>query len=120
MRSLNRLKRDNPGLMTEIHEACLNKQAFLFVEPDVGGWVLSPIVEGKTVGVLVYAAWSDRPGAFVRYLPEVERLARMIGGRWLKFYSKRKGFTRSAPKLGWEQVENDSDIEGAYCFLKRL
>lgn len=113
MPPLDRLKADNPGLMPEIHDACLNKQAFLFVRPE-GGWVLKPLAENGTVGVLVWAAWSNGRDGMGRYQPEIEQLARQIGGRWLRFHTRRRGFLRLAPRLGWRRVADS--VDGSMTF----
>ena len=47
-----------PALPQQIYEACLNKQAFLFVR-DRAGWVLKPITDDGIPGVLVWAAWYE-------------------------------------------------------------
>ncbi|MBM7455164.1 hypothetical protein HNR62_001024 [Oceanisphaera litoralis] len=108
MPPLERLKADHPGLMLEIQDACLNQQAFLFVRPDAG-WVLKPLVENGVVGVLVWAAWSERRDGLSRYQPEIEQLTRQIGGRWLRFHTRRRGFLRMAPRLGWRRVADSAD-----------
>jgi len=96
-----------PDLPQRIRDACHNKQAFLFLR-GAAGFVLKPMVEGGVVGVLVWAGWGDR-GAPARYLPEVKHLARLIGARWLRFHSKRKGWRKLAPGMGWVRQASDAD-----------
>lgn len=117
MQSLDRLKADNPGLMTEIQNACLNQQAFLFVRPQ-GGWVLKPIVDKGVVGVLVWAAWSSKPDGIKNHQPEIEKLCRMIGGRFMRFHSGRRGFLRLASSMGMAQTGTDE--AGRFIFDKKL
>lgn len=117
MKSLERLKVDSPGLMTEIQDACLNKQAFLFVRGGAG-WVLKPVIDTGIVGVLVWAAWSAGTNGIAQHQPEVERLCRMIGGRFMRFHSKRKGFIKVAKTMGCHM--RGIDDSGLLIFEKRL
>lgn len=115
MQPLDRLKADHPGLFNRIRNACQNEQAFLFVKPDAG-WVLKPLVENGVVGVFIWAAWSERRDGLTHYQPEIEHLARQIGGRWLRFCTKRKGFLKAGPVLGWKRIADTHD--GLMTFQK--
>lgn len=101
------VKCGEPDLQQRIHDACRNKQAFLFVRGS-DGFVLRPIVEGGVVGVLVWVGWGSS-GAPARHLDEVKHLARLIGARWLRFHSCRKGWRRVAVGMGWVRQSNDAD-----------
>jgi hypothetical protein len=116
--SINRIVTDtgNPGLPAELQDAIRNRVAFLFVR-GADGFVLKPIVELGITGVLVWVGWGDS-GAPEHHLPEVKRLARMIGARWLRFHSVRKGWLKAAPKMGWERRLDDAD--GLYVFQINL
>lgn len=98
----------DPNLPRDIHEACLTKQAFLFVR-DRAGWVLKPMTQDGIPGVLVWAAWSERTDGLLTYSDEVQFLARTIGARFLRFHTARKGFIRIAPRLGWQRQADDAD-----------
>lgn len=98
---------DDPEFSSKIANACRQKQAFLFVR-GVDGFVLRPVVEQGVIGVMVWAGWGN-DGAPARHLPEVKRLARMIGARWLRFHSIRRGWLRAAPKMGWVRLPDDED-----------
>ena len=96
-----------PDLPQKIYNACLNKQAFLFVRD--GAWcVLKPIVDGGEVGVLVWAAWSGRPDGMVQYTDFIKQRAREIDARWIRFHTVRAGFIRVAPRFGWRRMADDS------------
>lgn len=114
MNPLERIARDtgNPELSAELQDAIRNGVAFLFVRGD-DGFVLKPIAENGVTGVLVWVGGGDG-GAPERHLPEVKRLARLIGARWLRFHSSRKGWLRVAPRMGWKRQPNDAD--GFYVF----
>lgn len=115
---LNRIASDtsNPRLSSELQDAIRNRVAFLFVRcEDV--FVLKPVVEQGITGVLVWVGWGDG-GAPDRHLPEVKRLARLIGARWLRFHSARKGWLRVAPRMGW--VRQPDDADGLYVFQINL
>lgn len=107
---------DDPNLPSKIANACRQKQAFLFVRGD-DGFVLKPLAEDGVIGVLVWVGWGDG-GAPERHLPEVKRLARMIGARWLRFHSARKGWLRVAPRMGW--VRQPDDADGLFVFQINL
>ncbi|WP_323970720.1 hypothetical protein [Aeromonas hydrophila] len=108
-KSIHRIASDsgNPNLATELRDAIRNRVAFLFVRGS-DGFVLKPVVEQGVAGVLVWVGWGDG-GAPERHLPEVKRLARLIGARWLRFHSARKGWLRVAPKMGWKRQPDDAD-----------
>ncbi|MGY3959547.1 hypothetical protein [Aeromonas popoffii] len=107
--SIDRIASDtrNPNLSTELQDAIQNRVAFLFVR-GADGFVLKPVVERGVTGVLVWVGWGDG-GAPGRHLPEVKRLARLIGARWLRFHSARKGWLKVAPKMGWARQPDDAD-----------
>lgn len=107
--SIDRIASDtrNPNLNAELQDAIRNRMAYLFVR-DADGFVLKPVVEAGGCGVLVWAGWGS-DGAPARHLPEVKRLARMIGARWIRFHSTRRGWLRAAPKMGWVRLPDDED-----------
>lgn len=111
---INRIVSDtgNPRLYAELQSAIRNRVAFLFVRGS-DGFVLKPVSEAGTTGVVVWIGWGER-GATDRHLPEVKRLARMIGARWLRFHSVRKGWLKVAKRQGWQRRPDDSD--GFYVF----
>ena len=96
-----------PALPQQIYEACLKKQAFLFVR-DRDGWVLKPITDDGIPGVLVWAAWSERADGLNEYTEFVKFLSRKIGARFIRFHTVRKGFIRVASKYGWQRKDDDS------------
>lgn len=106
----------NPGLSVELQDAIRNRMAFLFVR-GADGFVLRPVVEQGVTGVLIWVGWGDG-GAPQRHLPEVKRLARMIGARWLRFHSSRKGWLKVAPTMGW--VRQPDDADGLHVFQMNL
>ncbi|HAU4927393.1 hypothetical protein ATO50_07410 [Aeromonas hydrophila] len=106
----------NPTLSAELHDAIQNRMAFLFVR-GTDGFVLKPVVEQGITGILVWVGWGDG-GAPERHLPEVKRLARLIGARWLRFHSARKGWLKVAPRMGW--VRQPDDADGLFVFQINL
>ncbi|MFB2866309.1 hypothetical protein [Aeromonas sp. MdU4] len=107
---------DNRNLSAELQDAIRNRVAFLFVRGN-DGFVLKPVSEHGSTGVLVWVGWGEG-GAPERHLPEVRRLARMIGARWLRFHSVRKGWLKVAPRMGWVRQADDAD--GFYVFQINL
>ena len=105
----------NPCLSDELQDAIRNRVVFLFVR-GTDGFVLKPVMEAGACGVLVWVGWGEQ-GAPVRHLPEVKRLARMIGARWLRFHSTRRGWLKVAPKMGWVRQPDD---EGMLVFQINL
>lgn len=98
----------NPELLSEIQDACRKKQAFCFGAPD-GQLVLKPMVKDGVPYVLVWLALCIGQNGVERYLPEVQRLTRLSGGRWAEFHTTRKGFIRLARRLGFERMPDDED-----------
>ncbi|MCF5894725.1 hypothetical protein [Aeromonas veronii] len=109
MKPFHRIVSDtgNSSLSAELQDAIRIRVAFLFVR-GADGFVLKPVVEQGITGVLVWVGWGNG-GAPERHLPEVKRLARMIGARWLRFHSARKGWIKVAPKMGWVRQPDDAD-----------
>ena len=106
-----------PDLPQKIYNACLNKQAFLFVV-ERAGCVLRPMVIDGVTGVLVWVAWSDRPDGMAVYTDFIKQRAVEIGAKWLRFHTIRRGFCRAATKFGWERLPDDAD--GFMVFQLRL
>ncbi|WP_421180329.1 hypothetical protein [Aeromonas enteropelogenes] len=104
------------ALREKVTNAIRNRVAFLFVRED-DGFVLQPMLEGGVPGVLVVAAWGSA-GAPGRHMQEVRALARMIGGRWLRFHSARRGWLKTAGAMGW--VRQPDDADGLYVFQMTL
>ena len=96
------------NLPQQIYEACLKKQAFLFVR-DRAGCVLKPFSENGIPAVLIWVAWSERQDGMDEYTDFIKFLARKIGARFLRFYTVRKGFIRAGKKYGWRHVSNDAN-----------
>lgn len=96
-----------PALPQQIYEACLKKQAFLFVR-DRAWFVLKPISDCGVNGVLVWAAISERTDGLNEYTDLVKLLSRKINARFIRFHTVRKGFIRVASKYGWQRKDNDS------------
>ena len=103
----------DPNLPREIYEACLKKQAFLFVRDQVG-WVLKPVVGNGVPGVLVWAAWSEKKNGLLEHTEEVIALARKINAEFLRFHTVRKGFLRAGARYGW--VFSGFDDDGMMIF----
>lgn len=118
MKPIHRIVSDtgNSRLSAELQDAIHNRVAFLFVRGS-DGFVLKPVVEQEITGVLVWVGWGNG-GAPERHLPEVKRLARMIGARWLRFHSARKGWLKLVPKMGG--VRQPDDADGLYVFQINL
>lgn len=106
-----------PDLLERMYEACLKKQAFLFVR-DQAGFVLKPFSENGIPAVLIWAAWSERQDGMDEYTDFIKFLARKIGARFLRFHTVRKGFLRVGKKYGWKHVGKDKD--GMFIFEMTL
>lgn len=109
-RYLQRVMRDtgNPDLLNEIRDACRKRQAFCFGAPD-GQLVLKPMVKEGVPYVLVWLGIGEGADSVARYLPEVQKLTRLSGGRWAEFHTRRKGFIRLGKRLGFERMPDDED-----------
>ena len=96
-----------PDLPERIYNACLNKQAFLFVR-DGAGCVLKPVVEGGEVGVLIWVAWSSRQDGMALYTDFIKQRAQEINARWIRFHTVRRGFVMVASRYGWHRLADDA------------
>ncbi|MGL4752346.1 MAG: hypothetical protein ACRCXB_08025 [Aeromonadaceae bacterium] len=104
------------GLPEKIIDACRNKQAFLFMR-GTDGFVLKPEIVGGEVEVLVWVGWGSG-GAPARHIEECKRLACLIGAVRLRFHTRRRGFLRVAPRLGFVRVLDDE--HGRMVFSMKL
>ncbi|MBA0188267.1 hypothetical protein F9U39_01465 [Pectobacterium versatile] len=95
-----------PNLITNIQSACRKKQAFCFGTDDTR-IVLRPLSYHGIPYVVVWLGVSTRKDALAYWLPHVQELTRMAGGRWAEFYTARKGFIRVARRLGLERLPDE-------------
>ncbi|UMO89386.1 hypothetical protein HP572_07660 [Pectobacterium sp. PL64] len=95
-----------PNLIKNIQSACLKKQAFCFGTDDTR-IVLRPRSYYGIPYVVVWLGVSTRKDALTYWLPHVQDLTRMAGGRWAEFYTARKGFIRVARRLGFERLPDE-------------
>ncbi|WEF10294.1 hypothetical protein M9782_13815 [Pectobacterium actinidiae] len=95
-----------PKLITNIQDACRKKQAFCFGTDDTR-IVLRPLSYHGIPYVVVWLGVSTRKDALASWLPHVQELTRMAGGRWAEFYTARKGFIRVARRLGFERLPDE-------------
>lgn len=105
---INRIAEDvgEPDLITRIQSACRKKQAFCFGTDDTR-IVLRPRSYYGIPYVVVWLGVSTRKDALAYWLPHVQELTRMAGGRWAEFYTARKGFIRVAQRLGFERQPDE-------------
>jgi len=96
-----------PDLPQKIYNACLNKQAFLFVVEGAVCVLRPMVIDGVTV-VLVWVAWSDVADGMAVYTDFIKQRAEEIGAMWLRFHTVLRGFCRVAPRFGWERLPDDT------------
>ncbi|WP_246859293.1 hypothetical protein [Dickeya oryzae] len=94
------------NLLNNIQSACRKKQAFCFGTDDTR-IVLRPRSYYGIPYVVVWLGVSTRKDALAYWLPHVQELTRMAGGRWAEFYTARKGFIRVAKRLGFERLPDE-------------
>lgn len=107
---------NDPNLYQRIEEACLNKQAFLFLSQD--GFVILKPVSGP--GVLVWVAHSYSAVDRLSYIYEIERFAREIDAKHLTFWSNRKGFFKIIPQYGFTSLSAQWMGEPITVWSKRI
>ncbi|QKJ87396.1 hypothetical protein PMPD1_2454 [Paramixta manurensis] len=90
----------------EISEAVENGNAVIFGSDDVR-IVLKPMMAEGIPYVLVWLAVSSGENGLAKYIPEVQKLTRLVGGRWFEFYTQRRGFIRVAEKLGFKRMPDE-------------
>lgn len=96
-------------LLNKISDAIANNEAFCFGTDDIR-MVLRPRMKNGIPYVVVWLGVSTRRDGLIKYLPQLKELTRMIGGQWVEFYTKRKGFIRVAPKLGFERQPDEEGL----------
>ncbi len=99
----------HPNLISQTQDACRKKQAFCF-GADRARLVLQPMSKDGIPYVFIWLAASTEPDSIARYLHEVKTLTRLIGGRWIEFYTARQGFIRLAARLGWDRLPNEDGL----------
>ncbi|MDY4380944.1 hypothetical protein [Pectobacterium brasiliense] len=106
--AINRAAKDSRelNLITNIQNACRKKQAFCFGTDDTR-IVLRPRSYYGVPYVVVWLGVSTKKDALAYWLPHVQELTRMAGGRWAEFYTARKGFIRVARRLGFERLPDE-------------
>lgn len=97
------------NLVTDIQNACREKQAFCFGAEDAR-IVLRPRMKDGVPYVVVWLGVSTATDGLLRYTPRVQELTRMIGGRWAEFYTDRKGFIRVARRLGFARLPDEDGL----------
>ena len=107
--AINRAVSHDPAMVYEIEQACRDKRAFCFGTDDVR-MVLRPRMKNGIPYVVVWLGVSTRRDGLIKYLPQLKELTRMIGGQWVEFFTKRKGFIRVAPKLGFERQPDEDGL----------
>lgn len=99
-----------PGEEASIKKACLNQQAFLFVDSNTFA-VLKPVIEAEKNGVLIWAAHSDSLHPIEEYQSDIEALSKAIKAEFLFFITRRPGFRRLAKRLGYTLQSNSNGIQ---------
>ena len=97
------IKTDQPELTREVIEACHKKQAFLFLSRK-GFVIVQPKIEHGIKRLLLWVAWRNESGVEIP-TNELADFGRSIGVSELEFWTKRKGFARLGPKLGFSMRE---------------
>ncbi|MGL4486135.1 MAG: hypothetical protein ACRCUG_03900 [Yersinia sp. (in: enterobacteria)] len=99
----------DPDLLIHVQDACRKKQAFCFSAEDAV-IVLRPRMREGILYVVVWLGISNGQQGLVKYTLEVQKLTRMIGGRWAEFYTARKGFIRIARQFGFERLADEDGL----------
>jgi GR25 family glycosyltransferase involved in LPS biosynthesis len=96
--------------VNNVIEACHSGRAFSFSAPT--GWVvLQPMIIGAVPVLWVLAAYSSGGNAINTYQPSIIALAKRVGLSVIRFSSKRPGYRRVMPKLGWQLLEDGETWE---------
>ncbi|KZZ72401.1 hypothetical protein A3765_28525 [Oleiphilus sp. HI0130] len=97
---------EQPNLTRDALEACLTKRAFLLIS-KTGFLIVKPKVRDGKTQLLLWVAWS--PAGRPEYTEEdLNFLGRLFEVNELEFWTKRKGFARLGPRLGFEMVGIES------------
>ena len=91
---------NDPQLYDTIDQACLNKQAFLFLSVD-GFFVLRPRVRRQSQFIELTIAVCKGGNGILHYQPYIIELAKKGRAEFIEFLTARKGLDRVAPTFGW-------------------
>lgn len=97
------LDTDEPSLTRDVIEACLNERAFLLLS-KTGFLVVKPMIRDGNSRLLLWVAWSSS-GKPEYSVEDLDYLGDLFGVDELEFWTKRKGFARLGPRLGFDLVE---------------
>ena len=91
------------NLALDIEMACKKNKGFVFWnERDFV--VLRPLSKKRRRIVILWVAYSRRKNGIDRYYSFFDALFREMAIDAIRFYTKRKGFSRVAPKFGFENI----------------
>jgi hypothetical protein len=99
----------DPELFTRVQKACLNRRAFLLVSDSYPNAFSIWLPQGDHV--LLWVTYSDCKLDMHACLQQAVSMTTEIGLNKIVFYSVRKGFFRTAKKLGF--TPSDSTWNGA-------
>lgn len=99
---------ENPDEMDELHMAVGEGKA------RVLGTATERIVyairgEGNLRHVVVWLGISVAQDGLRRHTESMRKISAALGCGWFEFYTKRKGFIRIAPRLGFERMPDEED-----------
>lgn len=96
-------------LVSDVIEACRLRRAFLFMCAD--GWFVVQPLTTPDRHLLVPAAFSYVQNGIDRYQATIIELAQRLDLSVIRFRSKRPGYRRKLPALGWQLCEDGQTWE---------
>lgn len=101
------IRGNDPNIFRVIDEACSNERAFLFLSGD-DFVILRPRINQATYLELLFVAASNA-NSLKQYTPHLITIANSIEAKYLEFLTFRKGFFRTATKIGWTLTDVNNE-----------
>jgi len=92
-------KAGRPDLFADILQACINEEAFLFME-DTSFTVLKPEVIHGVKEMLVWVAYSATGNAYELFMPFIEERAKEVGCDEITFWTALEPINRYIQRHG--------------------
>lgn len=99
---------DNAPEMDELDDAVSQGKARVLGTPTER-IVYSLCGDGAERHMVIWLGVSVAQDGLVRHTESMRKIAASLGCGWFEFYTKRKGFVRIAPRLGFERMPDECD-----------
>lgn len=100
-----------PRLADQVQESVASGHSKVIQSEAMGLVVFRPIFSNGILGLFIWVAIAgNSKNTIKRYLPFFEKTAKDAGGKFIQFETRRKGFSRYAPKFGFKEIQPRADF----------